>query len=250
MHELPAQAAERAAVRLQHLQGRWLRLGSGGQGSAGLEEGALGPAQAQGRGLALLGEQGKPGLQLVGDDYGWAQVDAGEIVGPGLLIRPAAVVGPVLDQDQALLAQGGEVLLHGALVASSKARDRGVAGGEHRRAAQAPAAVEGQEGTQGADHAGAQAELTSAFLEHPACGCGVRQGGGEALVGCGTLPRDRRSGAARGHAQGWPSLLVQLSIVLVMRSHAPVHARRRAPAGGRCATRTTVRACAMRQHAL
>ena len=134
-------------MRLQHLQGRWLRLGSGGQGSAALEEGTLGPAQAQGRGLALLGEQGKPGLQLVGDDYGWAQIDAGEIVGPGLLIRPAAVVGPVLDQDQALLAQGGEVLLHGALVASSKARDRGVAGGEHRRAAQAPAAVEGQERT-------------------------------------------------------------------------------------------------------
>ena len=61
-----------------------------------------------------------------------------------ILIRAAAVVGPVLDQDQALLAQGGEVLLHGALVASSKARDRGVAGGEHRRATQAPAAVEGQ----------------------------------------------------------------------------------------------------------
>ena len=197
-----------------------------------------------------LASSGKPGLQLVGDDYGWAQVDAGEIVGPGLLVRPAAVVGPVLDQDQALLAQGGEVLLHGALIAGSKARDRGVAGGEHRRAAQAPAAVEGQERTQGADHAGAQAKLTSAFLEHPACGCGVRQGGGEALVGCSTLPRDRRSGAARGHAQGWPSLLVQLSIVLVMRSHAPVHARRRAPAGGRCATRTTDRACAMRQHAL
>ena len=78
---------------------------------------------------------------------GRAQVDAGEIVGPGLLVRPAAVVGPVLDQDQALLAQGGEVLLHGALVASSKPRDRGIAGGEHRRAAQAPAAVEGQERT-------------------------------------------------------------------------------------------------------
>ena len=56
VHELPAQAAERAAVRLQHLQGRWIRLGAGGQGSTGLEEGALGPAQAQGRGLALLGE--------------------------------------------------------------------------------------------------------------------------------------------------------------------------------------------------
>src|SRR3712207_7634124 len=50
-------------------------------------------------------------------------------------------------------------------------------------------------------------------------------------------------------SQGWPSLLVQLSIVSVMRSHAPIHARRRAPAGGRCATRTTDRACATRQHA-
>ena len=134
-------------MRLQHLQGRWIRLGAGGQGSTGLEEGALGPAQAQGRGLALLGERRKPGLQLEGDDDGRPQVDAGEVVRPGLLVRPAAVVGPVLDQDQALLAQGGEVLLHGALVASSKARDRGVAGGEHRRAAQAPAAVEGEQGT-------------------------------------------------------------------------------------------------------
>ena len=137
----------------------------------------MGPAQAQGRGLALLGEQGKPGLQLVGDDYGWAQIDAGEIVRPGILIRPAAVVGPVLDQDQALLAQGGEVLLHRALIAGSKARDRGVAGGEHRRAAQAPAAVEGQERTQRADHAGAQAELTSAFLEHPACAAACGRAG-------------------------------------------------------------------------
>ena len=181
---------------------------------------------------------------------GWAQVDAGEIVGPGFLVRAAAVVGPILDQDQALLAQGGEMLLHGALIASSKSRNRGVAGGEHRGAAQAPAAVEGQEGAQGADHAGTQAKLTSALLQHPACGCGVRQGGGKALVGRGTPSRDRRPGAARGHAQGWPSKLVQLSIVLVLRSHAPVHARRRAPAGGRCATRTTDRACAKRQHAL
>ena len=166
-------------MHLQHLQGRWLRLGSGGQGSAGLEEGALGPAQAQVAAWRCLRERCQPGLQLEGDDDRWAQVDAGEIVGPGLLVRPAAVVGPVLDQDQALLAQGGEVLLHGTLVAGSKARDRGIAGGEHRRAAQAPAAVEGQERTQRADHAGAQAELTSAFLEHPPCGCGVRQGWGE-----------------------------------------------------------------------
>jgi hypothetical protein len=60
-----------------------------------------------------------PGLQLEGDDDRRAQVDAGEIVGPGFLVW-AAVVGPILDQDQALLAQGGKVLLNGALVASSK----------------------------------------------------------------------------------------------------------------------------------
>ena len=238
-------------MRLQHLQRQLSPARGWRQGQRGPGGGRAGPGAGSG---SRPGAAWRAGASLACSSRATTMAGRRSMPvrssGLAILVRPAAVVGPVLDQDQALLAQGGEVLLHRALVASSKARDRGVAGGEHRRAAQAPAAVEGQEGTQGADHAGAQAELTSAFLEHPACGCGVRQGSGEALVGCSTLSRDRRPGTAWGHTQGWPSLLVQLSMVLVMRSHAPVHARGRAPAGGRCATRTTVRACAMRQHAL
>src|SRR5689334_24160565 len=92
------------------------------------------------------------------------------------------------------------MLLHGALVAARGARDRGVGGGEHRRAAQAPAAVEGQEGAQGADRAGAQPELAAALLERAAGRARVRQGWGEAPEGAGAPARGGLAGAARRHA--------------------------------------------------
>src|SRR3954467_12033223 len=134
------------------------------------------------------------------------------------------------------------MLLHGALVAAGRARDRGVGGGEHRRAAQAPAAVEAEQRAEGADRAGAEAELAAALLERAAGGARGRPGGGEAAVGGGAPARGGLAGAARRHAQTdvrpaagpGPGVLV-----VVVGSHAPVHARRRAPAGGRCATRTT-----------
>ena len=121
------------------------------------------------------------------------------------------------------------MLLHGALVAARRARDRGVGGGEHGRAAQAPAAVEAQEGAQGADRAGAEPELAAALLERAAGRARVRQGGGEAAVGGGAPARGGLAGAARRHAEAGarpaagpgPAVLV-----VVVGSHAPVHARK------------------------
>src|SRR5436190_23963721 len=100
------------------------------------------------------------------------------------------------------------MLLHGALVAARGARDRGVGGGEHGRAAQAPAAVEAQERAERADRAGAEAELAAALLERAAGRARVRQGGGEALEGVGAPGRARLAGAARRHADAGARLAV------------------------------------------
>ena len=152
----------------------------GGQGGAGEQQGALRQAQLGHRRPALPLEPVEQGPQLAGGDQRRPQVDAGRVPRPGLRLRAAAVVRPVLDQHQPFRAQERQVLLHGALVAARRARDRGVGGGEHRRAAQAPAAVEAQQRAQGADRAGAEAELAAALLERAAGRARVRQGGGEA----------------------------------------------------------------------